>query len=200
MLELSHPVIIKPSRGTVLKWQISLCFIYPAVSTPLHGECVSIGTWCYFELHVLCDALDDPACFLLIFSVQLPLLSSVILYRSRKSKREKKSLEMKSIGPFNHRLRFQNFIWRISEPALALSAWHRCSSGCLFIIVCKRLQLQFPTATMLFLSHECVHCICILICIGWNIAAVTSSENVNVCWETASQCVSKRLQSRWKSV
>lgn len=36
------------SRGTVPKWQISLCFIYPAVSSPLQGECVSIGTWCFF--------------------------------------------------------------------------------------------------------------------------------------------------------
>lgn len=91
MLELSHPVIIKPSRGTVLKWQISLCFIYPAVSTPLHGECVSIGTWWYFELHVLCDALDDPACFFayLFCSASSPLLShSVQIKEEQKGEKE----------------------------------------------------------------------------------------------------------------
>lgn len=43
-LELSHPVIIKLSRRTILKWQISPWFIYPTVSAPLHGEFVSIGT------------------------------------------------------------------------------------------------------------------------------------------------------------
>lgn len=77
MPELSHPVIIKPSEGTILKWQISLCFIYPTVSTPLHGEFVSIGTWCYFGLckHVqgILWLRNVFAC--LFCSVSSPLLS-----------------------------------------------------------------------------------------------------------------------------
>lgn len=72
MLELSHPVIIKPSRRIEVKWQITLCFIYPAVSTPLNG--VSIGTWCYFELHELCNALCAPVFF---FCLSFLFLKSV---------------------------------------------------------------------------------------------------------------------------
>lgn len=56
-LELSHPVIIKLSRRTILKWQISPWFIYPTASAPLHGEFVSIGTGCYFGHHKLCNTL-----------------------------------------------------------------------------------------------------------------------------------------------
>lgn len=75
LLELSHPVIIKLSRGTILKWQISLCFIYPTVSIPLHGEFVSIGTRCYFGLHELCDTFHVSVVFWLslLFSL-LPAL------------------------------------------------------------------------------------------------------------------------------
>lgn len=87
LLELSHPVIIKPSGGTILKWQISLCFIYPTVSTPLHGEFVSIGTWWFFGLHKLCKTFYVAAMFRLSFVFSF--LSAAVSHATQKQMRER---------------------------------------------------------------------------------------------------------------
>lgn len=50
-MESRHAVIIQPSRGTALKWQFSLRFIYPAVAA-LCAECVSMATRCCFQLQL----------------------------------------------------------------------------------------------------------------------------------------------------
>lgn len=53
----NYPIQLLSSWETILKWQVSPWFIYPTVGAPLHGEFVSIGTWCYFGHRKLCNTL-----------------------------------------------------------------------------------------------------------------------------------------------